>query len=182
MHFAISDTHFGHSNVLKYDGRPFSSIDEHDETLIKNWNSVVRPNDEVWHLGDVARTVKLAQAIIPRLNGRIHIVRGNHDDDLWKRQSLFPNVTFHEAHYLRLEGHRIYLLHYACRVWRNSHHGSFHLHGHSHGALPRLGRSMDVGANCIGYTPVPILEAILKLSDEPAIDHHEKDDGVPGEI
>ena len=51
--FITSDLHFGHKNILEYDKRPFSSIEEHDESLIENWNSLVRPQDLVYCLGDI---------------------------------------------------------------------------------------------------------------------------------
>lgn len=52
--YYISDLHFGHKNVLAYDNREFSSIEEHDKALIDNWNSVVGTDDDVWVLGDIS--------------------------------------------------------------------------------------------------------------------------------
>lgn len=82
--FFIADTHFGHKGMvefLKDDGskmRPFTTIEEHDETLISNWNSVVRPKDRVYHLGDVVMNKRFLPTIA-RLNGRKKLIKGNHD-------------------------------------------------------------------------------------------------------
>lgn len=54
MNYFISDLHIGHTNVLSFDNRPFKSIEEHDEALIKNWNSVVGMDDDVYLLGDIS--------------------------------------------------------------------------------------------------------------------------------
>lgn len=169
--FVTSDTHFGHENVLRYDQRPFPSIVEHDAAIVANWNRIVRPQDTVYHLGDVARTRKIAEEIIPRLNGKIILIRGNHDDDLWKvRAKLFAEA--HEALYIRVGEERFYLSHYSHRVWRNSHHGSYHVYGHSHGALPPLGRSMDAGVNVNNYTPVRLSEVVDRLLEVDFCQHH----------
>jgi len=78
--FLISDTHFGHKNILRYepDLRPFASVEEMNETLIENWNSVVGKNDICWHLGDVLFGAK-AFELLSRLNGCKKLVMGNHD-------------------------------------------------------------------------------------------------------
>lgn len=77
----VSDTHFSHKNILKYEAeaRPFSSIEEHDEVLIENWNKCVKKNDTIWHLGDVGFGANNLERILPRLNGNKRLVLGNHD-------------------------------------------------------------------------------------------------------
>lgn len=78
--FVIADTHLGHSNIINYepDKRPFSSIEEHDEELVRRWNDTVRKNDTVWHLGDAVFGAHNLP-ILGRLNGYKHLVMGNHD-------------------------------------------------------------------------------------------------------
>lgn len=78
--FLTSDQHFGHRNILTIDaGRPFASIEEHDETLIERWNAVVRPGDRVLHLGDFSLSVPEMERVVRRLNGDITLYAGNHD-------------------------------------------------------------------------------------------------------
>lgn len=85
--FLISDTHFSHTNAWKTfkldDGvtplRPFTSTEEMDETMVDNWNRVVRPQDKVYHLGDIAMSKGPLLAIMPRLNGEKILIKGNHD-------------------------------------------------------------------------------------------------------
>lgn len=87
--FLISDTHFNHANIIKYCNRPFASVEEMNEILIKNWNETVSKNDVIIHLGDVALGSKdLLEMIIPRLNGKKILIKGNHDtysDDFYKK-------------------------------------------------------------------------------------------------
>ncbi len=86
--FFISDTHFGHANILTFKGqnglpiRDFHNVHEMDEHMIERWNSVVRPQDKIYHLGDVTMARQLGPdfaRIINRLNGHKRLVRGNHD-------------------------------------------------------------------------------------------------------
>src|SRR3979490_535118 len=77
--FFISDTHFGDHRVLNLYPRPFASVAAMDAEMIARWNAVVGDQDEVWHLGDFARTAAQAAAILPRLAGRKHLVLGNND-------------------------------------------------------------------------------------------------------
>ena len=83
--FLTSDTHFGHAGVCRFtesDGvtkiRPWTDPDEMDEEMIRRWNDRVRPNDKVYHLGDVVINRK-SLATISRLNGDKVLIRGNHD-------------------------------------------------------------------------------------------------------
>ena len=88
--FFISDTHFGHANMLKftnYNGermRPFDSIEELDELMIQNWNEMVKPTDKIYHLGDVCYHCKNRDEILSRLNGDKVLIKGNHDRDQLK--------------------------------------------------------------------------------------------------
>lgn len=82
--FFIGDTHIGHTNILGFkrdDGSPlrnFSSIENHDEHIINCWNSVVRPQDKIYHLGDIVMNKKYLP-LLKRLNGHKRLVMGNHD-------------------------------------------------------------------------------------------------------
>ena len=108
--FFISDTHFGHANMLtftNYDGtrmRPFNSVEELDELMIQNWNAMVKPGDKVYHLGDVFYKSSNPEQIMSRLNGDKILVKGNHDrrEAQWYLK-YFRDIrgTFHiEGNYL----------------------------------------------------------------------------------
>ena len=84
--FFTADMHFGHENMISfvdYNGqkiRPFNTCQECDELMIENWNSVVRPQDKIYVLGDVCFNKNLGDKIMPRLNGKKCLIRGNHDN------------------------------------------------------------------------------------------------------
>lgn len=151
--FVTSDLHFGHKNILKFnpETRPYDNIEEHDEALIDNWNSVVGPNDVVWNLGDLSfhRNFNKTLDILGRLNGKHHLILGNHDQ-LLRKQRFREEAEKHLAsisdyHELRINKQKICMSHYSMRVWNCMHHGALMLFGHSHGSLPGVGRQMDVG-------------------------------------
>ena len=76
----IADTHFSHSNIIRYCNRPFASTDEHDRILIENWNRCVKPEDDVYFLGDFCfKSRELAERLRKQLRGRIFFIEGNHD-------------------------------------------------------------------------------------------------------
>lgn len=162
--FYTSDTHLGHERMLSMQPRPFPSIEEHDEYIIEAWNSVVGDDDVVYHLGDFAfglsRDAERIREIFARLKGRKHLIIGNHDVD--KKGALHPTLSSLEwaarpEHALRTKdgGKDIWLSHYAARSWPSQHYGSIHFYGHSHGKLPGVGRSRDVGVDMpdVAYTP-----------------------------
>jgi hypothetical protein len=77
--FFTADNHFGHANIIVMSARPFSSVEEMDETMIANWNAVVSRGDNVWHVGDFAHRIdaKRKRGIFGRLNGSKHLVPGS---------------------------------------------------------------------------------------------------------
>ena len=181
--FYTSDTHFGHALMLsptltKTRPRPFANTSEMDEVLIRNWNAVVRPDDIVYHLGDFAFGLGdelRVRSLFARLMGRKRLIIGNHD--VRKGGELHPAIAgldWDEPPVAACEttdcGQRIYLHHYACRVWPGSHKGSWHFYGHSHAALPPLGRSRDVGVDCpdTGYAPRTFQQLTAVMRDAEA--------------
>lgn len=183
--FFTSDTHFGHSNIIRYCKRPFKDAYEMDAALIENWNAKVQPGDTVYHLGDfVFATPERAERVISQLNGQKFLIFGNHDKTI-KSNSLLRDkfvkcCDYHEV-YIQdpstKDGRQhIVLSHYAMLVWNKSHHGSWMLHGHSHGTLsyPFEGKIMDVGSDCHNYAPISYDEIKQKLSKivTKSVDHH----------
>ena len=163
--YFTADTHFGHKNIIKYCNRPFDSVYEMNETIIKNWNDVVGLRDVVYHLGDFG--FKGADSILSRLNGQIHLIHGNHDNSMIKRNRRF--ITSSPIKEIRINGIKTVLQHYSMRVWNASFHGSYHLFGHSHGSLSSYGLSFDVGVDAWNYTPISeeqVVDEMKKLAKE----------------
>jgi len=170
--YFTSDTHWGHKRIIEHSHRPFSSVEEMDDILIQNWNKVVRPNDTIYHLGDFNfRSIRTTDDYLTYLNGHIHIVWGNHDDQFAKKYK-HRFASYCDAKYLRLNGEKITLYHYPQRAWRFSQHGGWHLFGHCHGSLPNLGRSMDVGVDCWNYTPASFEEIEAYMVKQEVTLHH----------
>jgi calcineurin-like phosphoesterase family protein len=159
IHFT-SDTHFGDPRVLRIDRRPFSTMAEHDEALIGNWNAIVGKDDDIWHLGDVM-SVRAGDcdALLQRLNGRKHLVIGNNDPETTTSATGWASV----CHYKELKpdgAHHLILCHYAFRTWNQMGKKSINLHGHSHGRLKPLPRQFDVGVDAQNLRPVTLDEVL----------------------
>lgn len=133
-----------------------------DETIITNWNKVVKEKDLVYHLGDFmswkeddvgSNFFAAYNDYRLQLNGKIFLVIGNHDKRIG---SPFPhNLTGKIAlNTLRFSKKTIVMCHYAMRVWEASHFDSWHIYGHSHGGLEPFGKSWDVGVDNNNFTPI----------------------------
>lgn len=163
MEFFTSDTHFGHANIVRYCNRPFDSIEEMDEAIISNWNRVVSKSDTVYHLGDFS--FKDPFIYKKRLNGKIVLIRGNHDHKFKNLQKIFDSV--YDLLSLKLHGYYLVLSHYSMRVWDRSHYNSYNIYGHSHGRLPEYGKSYDVGVDSNNYTPINFGDLMEILDTKP---------------
>lgn len=182
--YATSDHHFGHMNVIKHCNRPYKTIEEMDNDYVTKWNMVIKPNDLVYYLGDMFFYGKKNKVweILKLLNGRIGLIKGNHDNWVPK----FPESQIGKDIYNRFEFIKDYheekfgdnlvvMMHYPLRSWKKSHHGSFHLHGHCHSNLNeenKVYRRLDVGVDSHHGYPVLIDNAIDKLSSKDYNNHH----------
>lgn len=166
MIYFTSDLHLGHENAIKFQNRPFKSVEEMNKTLICNYNSVVQPNDTVYILGDLAFKIPVDEAdrLISKLNGRKYLVRGNHD----KRydESLFEEITDYKE--IGEYSEHFILMHYPMLEWKRQHRGSIQLHGHMHNVGLDYNlecrangiRRFDVGVDANNFYPVSITTII----------------------
>lgn len=170
MDYYISDTHFGHANIIRFTGRPFDSVEEMDKALIANWNARVGPDDHVWHLGDFGyRNSMSAANYLAQLNGHKHLIIGNHDHKSLMRQvdldTWFETVAYATSR-TDAGNRRIWMSHYPLlsppkRIWC--------LYGHVHNdrdaAHWPLLRNMDMALNCCvevnNYMPVTFEELLV---------------------
>ena len=156
MRFFTSDSHFGDHRMINIHKRPFASTAEMDAALVAAWNSAVGVEDEVWHLGDFARKPGEVAALLGRLNGTKHLVRGNNDPPGTSQATGWASVQDYAE--LDEQGTRLVLCHYPFRSWNQMGKGAIDLHGHSHGKLKRVPRQFDVGVDVWGWRPVTLAE------------------------
>lgn len=177
-HWFTSDLHLGHANVIKYSNRPFKDVEEMNSALVDNWNSVVRPGDLVFCLGDFAfcdedKAIKYAK----RLMGNKYLIFGNHDKRLRKNKEFLSQwIWARDLESISVEGQKVVLCHYAMKVWAGSHKNSYQLFGHSHGSLKDdpNSLSLDVGVDNWDYYPASFEEIQKKMKTKTfvPIDHH----------
>jgi len=165
-----SDTHFHHTNILRFCNRPFKDINEMNATIIRNWTNCISEDDYVFHLGDFAFCSNGAlKALDEQLTGHIIILKGNHDEKTFKHLPKFKHIEYIAYQMLiTVEGQRIYLNHYPflCYggVYRNN--PTWQLFGHVHSnKQDNVGKDIsrlnmlfpyqyDVGVDNNDFTPV----------------------------
>jgi calcineurin-like phosphoesterase family protein len=174
MFLFTADNHFCHKNIIKYCFRPFDNVKDMNDAMINNWNKAVKKTDTVFVVGDfiLSNNFNEVKSILDSLNGDIILIKGDHD---YSSTDIYPNrfIKIEDIFSLNLSNAPpdplyVTLCHFAMRVWPKSHYNSWHLFGHSHGHLPALGKSYDVGVDCNHFTPVPleqIVEVMKKKED-----------------
>ena len=152
MSWFISDTHFNHENIIKYCNRPFDSVEDMNEFIIKQWNSVVSKDDTVYHLGDFAlqSDKDVITDLVKRLNGNIILILGNHDR--WGKQK-FLDCGFVEVH-KKLEIGNYILTHRP--IDESELNGKMNIHGHLHNYDRGLPKSKFINVSCevLDYKPI----------------------------
>ena len=170
--WVTSDTHFSHANILNFRDsngfkvRPFDSVDEMNQTMIDNWNSVVKPGDKVYHLGDVFFGPKDDfKSLWPKLNGSKRLIVGNHDDikflssggffqkvQMWR---IFRDWNITMSHVP---------MHSSCFYDYKNDKPTLNVHGHIHQNASPPGPYHCVCVEQTNYTPVNIEELALLAS------------------
>ena len=164
--FFTSDTHLGHFNICKYCHRPFESRSQMDQTLIKNWNEVVPEDGIVVHCGDFMLPhkddIKEYMHYLNQLNGRVLLLRGNHDRAGldWENEKL---IAVRDQAMVIVDGVKIFAQHYPCAAFN----GDYHVYGHVHtlsdgicygidGDVKKVMKrtTYDVGVDQNGYKPI----------------------------
>jgi calcineurin-like phosphoesterase family protein len=132
MKFYTSDLHIGHKNIIAFDNRPFSNLDDMHETIINNWNSVVTKSDDVYILGDFAWRNNIGLEVLKQLKGNKHLILGNHDRLNSEMSKYFVSVKDYEI--VKDGDKHIVLFHFPIAHWQNADYGYIHLYGHIHAA------------------------------------------------
>jgi calcineurin-like phosphoesterase family protein len=183
-----SDTHFSHANIIRYTNRPFASVAEMNAELIARWNAAVAPEDDVWHLGDLARGRDIEQqvAMTAVLHGRRRLVPGNHDrvatsyeggdqrERYWAVYEAAGWEIMPEQLEHRIGRHEVVVSHFPYsgdskggpdrfRAHRPHDHGLPVIHGHVHTDFAQRGRQLNVGVDVRGYAPMPEAEIVSWL-------------------
>ena len=126
----------------------------------------MRPEDEVWHLGDFALGRRTdAAGLLAALPGRKHLLLGNNDPASTAALPGWASVASYAE--IVLDGTMLILCHYALRTWRDMARGAWNLHGHSHGRLPPLPHQADVGVDCQAFHPVTLPEITARRRRRP---------------
>ena len=142
-----------------------------DRTLMANWNAVVRPDDDVWVVGDfVMGNGRTAQSYLDDLNGRKHLVRGNHDKAVTLEARGWSSIQ--DMAEVSLEGRHLVLSHYGMRTWHRIGRSALMLYGHSHGRLPGFrtpsgGGTTDVGVDLCHYMLVQLDQILTQIKELP---------------
>jgi calcineurin-like phosphoesterase family protein len=181
-----SDPHFGHANVIKYSNRPFATVEEMDQELLRRYQAVVKPEDIVVWLGDCffGPFTSRVTELMGQLPGRKILVRGNHDRSASRMAAAgFDFVT--EELRMHIAGRPVRLRHFpyagessaeedASRDhdWADKFkslrpprvQGEVLLHGHTHKPQRRSGNMVHVGVDAWGYAPASYeeIEALVE--------------------
>jgi calcineurin-like phosphoesterase family protein len=166
--FFTGCTHFNHTNIIKYCQRPFQTVEEMNEVLIRNWNKKVSKDDIVYHIGDVALccTADWVNLLFKNLNGEKCLVLGNHDRRL-KNRELFRNCFrfVKISHFLEYSNYKILLTHQK-QTFNIPENTTANFYAHNHSKTNEKNKNglilyYNVGVDANNFTPVGIDEILF---------------------
>jgi calcineurin-like phosphoesterase family protein len=170
MIYFTADPHFFHTAVIKYEKRPFETVEEMNEAIINNWNTDITSKDEVYILGDLSLGGKtVTTELIYKLKGRLYFINGNHDKLNLAQKARFEWVK--DYYQLKIQGYTFILFHFPIFTWDKKHYGSIHLHGHTHTNSHsdwEHPNKINVGMDHWSFKPVS-LDRIVSLIEKKSI-------------
>lgn len=192
--YYLSDTHEAHAKIIQYCKRPFSNVEEMNEEMIRRWNNVVKPDDHVYHGGDVGfGSAKSIGQWLRRLNGIKHLAIGNHDEQYLNDSDFTDCFESIEWRYniieydpdTRSKERKLILTHEPLLTWAGAHkidkggnYRVWHIHGHCHANINYLNDEttrLDIGVdNGWDYTPINFEQIKERLKNKVyrVVDHH----------
>lgn len=168
MTYYISDTHFGHENVIAMCGRPFSDIEEMDRILVERWNRKVKGNDTVFVLGDMFFRCSDPETILKQLKGKKRLIKGNHDGSwMTKVDASLYFLSIDTMLETSVDNYGATLCHYPLLTWRHK-LKTYMIHGHIHNdtstdfwpLIRDRERVLNAGVDINGFEPVTLEELI----------------------
>lgn len=154
--WVVSDTHMGHENIIRYCNRPFKDAYHMNAVLIENWNRVVKPQDHVYHLGDVASSQVTLNNVMPQLLGHKRLVLGNHDNHAPMRNY----AQYFDKIMLWRKFDDLILTHVPLMLENFPGKAKVNVHGHIHEKPSPKGPYINACVEWTNYTPVA-LDALI---------------------
>ena len=186
MNFYISDLHLNDKRVFKLCGRPFNSLKEMEDFIIKRWNEKVSDNDDVYILGDLSdNSIKAIEQFLLKVKGKKHLIIGNHDVKYLKEEHLEQLfVDINGLLHLKDKGRKVCVCHYPLLDWLSGKEITYHIYGHIHNKTAANGKmyedikiyysdkpAFNASVDVIGFEPVT-LDELIKLKEENSNDSY----------
>lgn len=166
MNYYTSDLHFNHKNIIKHCHRPFYNIKNMNDTIINNFNQILKPKDSLYILGDLGWEMKNCESIanlVAQIKCKKILITGNHDKDIIKKEELRNQFKeIYDMYSLKDGDYNITLCHYPMLVWNKSNKGSYHFYGHIHKhTLEHTAKnSFNVGVDVCNFKPLTAKQII----------------------
>lgn len=186
MNFYISDLHLGDERIFKLCKRPFSSLEEMENHIIKRWNEKVSEDDDIYVLGDLANgSASKIKEFFSKVKGRKHLIVGNHDEEYLTEYFLTQSfVGIDRLRYLNDEGRKVCVCHYPLLDWFSGNEIVYHVYGHIHNKTEANGQmyadikgyydnkpAFNASVDVIGFEPVT-LDELIELKEGNVDDSH----------
>lgn len=179
MIYYISDLHLRDQAIFDKCKRPFLNLKEMEETIIRNWNSKVKPEDIVYVLGDIADTNPFTVEVYRQLKGHKHLIVGNHDHVLLKEieeLDIFESIKFIDV--IEDANHKVCLCHYPLMDWMEFNRNGYLVYGHVHNKTEKNGKAYreikeyyldkpayNCGVDVNRFAPVTLVEMVKSKED-----------------